>query len=297
MRRTTSIAIIISIFLFSSSLVFAGKKRAGEAVVKVKSNEQIISIAEDLQAVVADSIPSSSTYLLTFSESRSVDEVVDELNSNADVELASINTSIDIPEVFQISQGFPDESVPIFNKGISPQDYYAQEGTYDIGIDSAQLLSTGQGVVIAVIDNGIDYLHPLMLNSNILDGHDFITISSDASEQPGTIYGHGTFVTGLLLLTAPDVSIIPLRAFDGDGIGDQFNVAQAIDWAVRHGADIINMSFGTTDMISVLSEAIDDANSKNVVMIAATGNEGTAIPSYPAAHPDVIAVSAVDMSE
>lgn len=297
LRKTTLIAILTSLVLLGTTFAYAGGKRAGEAVVKVKSNSQIASIAEELGVVVADSIPSSRTYLLKFPVTRSVDEVVAQLNDIENVELASINTTIGLPEVFQISQGFPDESVPIFSKGVSPQDYYAQAGLYDIGIDSAQLISTGKGVVIAVIDNGLDYSHPLMQNSNILAGHDFISLSPDASEQPGTIYGHGTFVTGLLLLTSPDASIIPLRAFDGDGIGDQFNVARAIDWAIREGADIINMSFGATEMIDALRVAIEEATNNNIVMIAASGNEGSTLPYYPAAHPDVIAVASVDTLE
>ncbi len=276
---------------------YCRREKAGEAVVKVKGNTQAISVATDLDAVVIDSIPSKRTYLFKFSKARSVDEVVAKLNSNANVESATTNTTIDLPEVFQISQGFPDESEPIFNKGISPKNFYAQEGSYDIGIDSAQLISTGSNVIIAVIDNGIDYSHPLIQNSLILTGHDFISTGSDASEQPGTIYGHGTFVTGLLLLTAPDASIIPLRAFDGEGVGDQFKVAKAIDWAVRHKADIINMSFGTTEMIEALRIAIEDATNNNVVLVAASGNEGSELPFYPAAHPDVIAVASVDTLE
>ncbi len=294
LKKTTLIAIFL---LLGMSVVHAGGKRLGEAVVKVKANANVTSIAAELQLIVSDSIASNRTFLMKFSKNRSVDEVVAQLNSYDAVELASFNTSIDIPEVFQISQGFPDESEPIYNDGISPINFYGQASSYDIGIDEAQLIATGQNVIIAVIDNGLDFNHPLIQNSDILTGRDFISISSDASEQPGTIYGHGTFVTGLLLLTAPDASIMPLRAFDGDGVGDQFNVAKAIDFAVRHGADIINMSFGTTDMIDALYDAIDDANDNNVIMIAASGNEGSSIPSYPAAHPNVIAVAAVDEAE
>ncbi len=299
MRRYLKQPALIAIFLllFGVIIANAGRKRAGEAVVKVKSNVQASSVAADMNAVIADSIPSQRTYLFKFSKNRSVDEVVAELNANTNVELASSNTMIDIPEVFQISQGFPDESVPIFNDGVSPMSYYEQEGYYDIGIDSAQMISTGKGIVVAVIDNGLDLSHPLMQSSNILAGYDFILDSSDPSEQPGKIYGHGTFVTGLLLLTAPDVSIVPLRVFDGDGVGDQFNVALAIDWAANHGVDVINMSFGTTEMIDVLRLAIEDAARKNIVMVAAAGNEGSIIPYYPAAHRDVIAVAAVDTLE
>ena len=294
-KRTTLIA--LSIFLIGATLTHAGGKRAGEAVVKVKTNAHVASIAEGLQLTVADSIPTHRTFLLKFPKNRSVDDVVNQLNGNEFVELASVNTTIDIPEVFQISQGFPDESKPILNKGISPHDFYGQASSYNIGIDSAQLFSTGKDVTVAVIDNGLDYSHPLIQSSNIISGHDFVTTGGDGSEQLGTIYGHGTFVTGLLLLTAPDVSIMPLRAFDGEGVGDQFKVAKSIDWAVKHGADIINMSFGTTDMIDALRSAIEDATNNNVVMIAASGNEASTLPYYPAAHQDVIAVASVDTLE
>ncbi len=294
LKKTTLIAIFI---LFGITVVNAGGKKLGEAVVKVKANANVTAIAAELQLIVSDSITTNRTFLMKFSKNRSVDKVVAQLNSYNDVELASFNSSIDIPEVFQISQGFPDESEPILNKSVSPVDFYGQAGSYDLGIDDAQLIATGKNVVIAVIDNGIDYSHPLMISSTVLPGHDFILNTSNPSEQAGSIYGHGTFVTGLLLLTAPDASIMPLRAFDGEGVGDQFNVAKAIDWAVKHGADIINMSFGTTELIDVLQSAIDDATLNNVVMIAATGNESSDLPYFPAAHPDVIAVAAIDTLE
>ena len=296
-KHIMKIALVISLLILNSSFGIAGTKKNGEAVVKIKNNANVISVAEEIDAIVADSIPSKKIYLFKYSKDRSVEEVVSLLNENQNVELASENSTIGLPEVFQISQGFPDESVPIFNKGESPKHYYYQGGTYDIGIDSAHIFSTGAGVVVAVIDNGLDYSHPLIQQANILNGHDFISQGPDASEEPGSIYGHGTFVAGMLLLTAPDISILPLRVFDGDGIGDQFNVVKAIDWAIRQNVQIINMSFGTDEMIDILKDAIDDAIDEGIILVAAAGNDGNSNIAFPSAHPDVIAVASVDTLE
>lgn len=286
---------VLLLFIFVSSLTAAPKP--GQAIVKIHNGQGIDAVAAAHNLVVADSISSTSTFLVTFSDTRTVDDVVFELNADNSVELASGNLEIGLPEVNQISQGFPDESQPIFNNGSEPINYYGQAGSYNLALDSAHVRSTGENVVVAVIDNGLDLTHPLMLSSNIMTGHDFIDISSDPSEQPGSIYGHGTFVTGIILLTAPDCIIMPLRAFDGDGNSDQFIVAKAIDWAVRHNADIINMSFGATELTATLNEAIINAHDAGVTMVGASGNDGLQINHYPASHQDVIAVAAMDTLE
>jgi subtilisin family serine protease len=91
--------------------------------------------------------------------------------------------------------------------------------------------------------------------------------------------------------------ILPLRAFDSEGIGNSFAVAEAIDYAVMQGADIINMSFGMYTANDVLSNAVDAATSAGVTMVASVGNESVQQATYPAAYDDVVAVSAIDTLE
>jgi subtilisin family serine protease len=107
--------------------------------------------------------------------------------------------------------------------------------------------------------------------------------------------GHGTFCAALIAVTAPDATIMPLRAFDDNGNSDLFTLAKAIRYARRNGAQVLNMSFGTLTDARVLREAINDARAGNVLLVASAGNNNTSSPQYPAAYPGVIAVAATDL--
>ncbi|MGY3718747.1 S8 family serine peptidase [Sutcliffiella cohnii] len=87
---------------------------------------------------------------------------------------------------------------------------------------------------------------------------------------------------------------MPIKAMGAEGYGTTFDIGKGIIWAVDHGANVINMCLGNYQPSSLLKEAIDYAYNKNVVLISAAGNENTIQPSYPAAYPEVLSVSAVD---
>src|SRR5262245_14197736 len=84
-------------------------------------------------------------------------------------------------------------------------------------------------------------------------------------------HAHGTVVAGILAAIAPDAMIMPIRVFNDQGEADQFTIAQAIRWAVDHGADIINMSFGTLDNSKVLKDAIEYASRSGVTLVSSAG--------------------------
>src|SRR5205085_7200936 len=107
-------------------------------------------------------------------------------------------------------------------------------------------------------------------------------------------FGHATMVAGIVHLGAPGVRIIPIRAFKNDGFGSMADVVQAIYWAVDHGADVINMSFGSPDSSPELEAAIQYAASNKVICVASVSNQNSTAPSYPAALKNVIAVAATD---
>jgi subtilisin family serine protease len=108
-------------------------------------------------------------------------------------------------------------------------------------------------------------------------------------------HGHGTMVAGILVAVAPGAMIMPLRAFDDQGQSDEFTIAKAIRWAVDHGADVINMSFGTLSQPKVLKDAINYADRNGVTIIGSAGNDNTDAPQYPAAFDKVVSVGATDL--
>jgi hypothetical protein len=107
-------------------------------------------------------------------------------------------------------------------------------------------------------------------------------------------FGHGTMVAGLIHLIAPTAQIMPLKAFLADGTADESNVISAIYYATDHGASVINMSFGFSDISDALMKAINYASRKGVVCVASVGNSSQSSLVYPAAFGNVIGVASVN---
>lgn len=162
---------------------------------------------------------------------------------------------------------------------------------------------TGKGVVIAVIDTGVDYNHP-DLRENIIGGKDF---TGKGDYMDGNC--HGTHVCGTIAAAnngsgivgvAPDAKILALKALDDNGAGDMRNVIAAIKYATDYGVDIISMSLGGPGS-PALHRAVKDAVAKGITLVCAAGNEGDGDPnteefSYPGAYAEVIEVGAIDFN-
>jgi len=266
----------------------------GQAVIRLAKSGRPESILRWAGANLKDSIPGRHTFLVQMPGRISLDSLLSRLARLPGVLYAEPNYELQLPETYQMSISFPDDDAPPLLNGVDPASFFAQPAAYFLGIDSAQLTSTGLGVTVAVIDNGFDFTHPLLAPRLLAVGYDFVNNDSDPSCDSGAVFEHGTFVAGLIALTAPDCALLPLRSFDGNGLGTTFSAADAIYYAVSHGASIINMSFGTTSNSTVLSQACSAATAAGVHMIAASGNNSSSIPSYPAAYPGVIAVSGTD---
>jgi membrane-anchored mycosin MYCP len=176
---------------------------------------------------------------------------------------------------------------------------------------SAWPISNGTGVTVAVIDSGVDRTQPQMSAIHYADPHNVVTGSSDVED----CVGHGTAVAGIIAApprsdtsfvgVAPGVTLIPVRQTDENGKGSSTGIAAGIDWAVAHGARVVNISAGTSTPSAPIEEAIARARAHDVVIVASAGNDGQTsgvrAKAYPAAYAtaydNVIAVAAVDQSD
>ncbi|HEY2383652.1 MAG TPA: S8 family serine peptidase [Terriglobia bacterium] len=116
-----------------------------------------------------------------------------------------------------------------------------------------------------------------------------------ASANPA--YGHGTECAGVLAAIAPNSLIMPLRIFDSNGNSDLFTIAKAIRYAANHGAQVINMSFGTLTDSNAVRSSISYAQSLSLTLVASAGNNNTTSPQYPAAYSGVITTAATNISD
>jgi serine protease len=166
-------------------------------------------------------------------------------------------------------------------------------------------VSTGEGVIVAVIDTGVDAQHP-DLAANVLSGYDAV---ADLAGESTDVHGHGTHVAGTIAsvtgnnmgvtAVAPDVRILPVKALSDDGSGNVSDTAEGVIWAAGNGAHVINMSLGGPVRSVALGNAVAYARSLGVTVVAAVGNEreqGSPV-SYPGADEGVIGVAATTSSD
>ncbi len=144
--------------------------------------------------------------------------------------------------------------------------------------------------------------------TSILDNQNVVTLNSFTaailSQSTTSIldgmpasFGHGTMTAGLVHLIAPGATILPLKAFADDGTSDLFNIVQAIYYAADHGANVISMSFEISQSSPALQNAVQYALSKNVTLVAASGNDGQQMMVYPAGYNTVVGVASTTNSD
>jgi subtilisin family serine protease len=174
----------------------------------------------------------------------------------------------------------------------------AQYAVAQLRLPQAHAMVRGMNVTIAVIDSGIDAKHPELANS-VSDSFDAL----GSKEGPHT---HGTGIAGAIVAharlmgSAPEARLIAIRAFGSGAKGAEstsYVILRGLDYAVEHGAQIINMSFaGPKDPL--VERGIAATAARGIVMVAAAGNAGAKSPPlYPAANPNVIAVSGTNAQE
>ena len=189
--------------------------------------------------------------------------------------------------------------------------YRTQYAIDNLNLPEAHGVNRGAGAVVAVIDTGVQSNHPELVGKTIA-GYDFIDQDrtpndvgnrrdDDGDGEKDELVGHGTHVAGIVALAAPEARIMPVRALDTEGRGTTFGIAKAIRYAVRNGADVVNLSLGSSQETDLLADLLgdddDDEEEGRVVFVAAAGNDNNSVRQFPAAEENAIAVTSVDQQK
>lgn len=172
--------------------------------------------------------------------------------------------------------------------------------------DQVRGVATGKGVVVGVVDDDFNRQHEdLKAEGKIVTGIDGrsgkavltpdspLTSGTHGTGSAGTIgerLGNGVGGAGV----APDAILMPVRIFDEQGYVGTFQTARALVWAVDHGAQVLNNSWGGGGYTQLLKDAFDYAQSRNVVVVGSAGNDRRDLQNGPGAFTGSISVGATD---
>jgi subtilisin family serine protease len=277
-----------------------------EVIVKLFQSTDLGSIASDydLGLILLDQFGSRPIYRLQILDGASPPDRASALAADPRVVYAEPNFLGIAPEAKQ-QVSWAKRQVS-WAKGDPAVEYAEQWSVSVIRLNEAHTVTRGAGVTVAVLDTGVDFAHPA-LAGRLVAGYDFVDMDADPSEEgiygQNIAFGHGTHVAGLVALVAPEASIMPVRVLDPDGVGNIWVLAEALAYAMNpdgnpntaDGADVINLSLGSTNHTSLLTDIVsaatcDQSNggcldgNRGAVVIAAAGNDGSGTLEYPAAE-------------
>ena len=288
--------------------------RAGDnqIIVRLHSADALAQFDAKYGTTVLAALPDGVTYLLRLPEGDNVDQDAAEMSTDPSVYQARPNQLIGIPEpalpATAPSPAAEPSSMPFFDGQRGPGAYTSQYALTLIHAQQAWAITTGVGEVVAVLDTGVDAAHPqlqgrLTAGFNALDGSGNTLetkagIDSNGDGYPDGAYGHGTDVAGIVALTAPGATIMPVKVLDSDGVGTAFGVALGIYYAAAHGARVINLSLGMAGRDGTIGDALAYAIKQGAVVVASAGNDGLSnVIQSPASEDGVVAVAATDSAD
>lgn len=269
----------------------------GEIVVDVKDNlsdGEIASLANEFGITLRDNSPGvkgdGNVEIADVDASR-IDDLIRRLSADPRVEAAE---RMNVAEMY-----------------FTPNDpkYTEQWHMSRAGAEKAWEYSCGLGVTVAVVDTGIacydqdGFMKGTDLaGTSCVPGYNFVAKNEIAADDQG----HGTHVAGTIAQTTNNgigvaglahcAKLMPVKVLSARGWGTMADVAEGIRWAADHGAQVINLSLGSSSKSKVVENAVTYAYKKGSVVVAAAGNSGRSV-GFPAAYPGVIAVSATDKND
>lgn len=303
----------------------------GEYVVKLKDGLMTMNrttLSQSLRSYVKSKIPGQNIVVIQRPTFELEQSVVKSLSQNPMVDIIEPNY------IYRINKLPNDPKLDLLwgMKNFGQEDSARRKGVagVDIGAEQAWDIQTGsRDVVVAVIDTGVNYNHPDIAanawtneieangkpgvdddgNGYIDDihGYNFVNNTGDPMDD----HGHGTHCSGTIGAKGDDgqgivgvawnVRIMGVKFLSAQGGGTLEDAIKAIDYATKMGAKIMSNSWGGGGFSETLKQAIERANAKGALFVAAAGNEtnnNDASPTYPATYnvPNVLAVAAVDNS-
>ena len=235
-------------------------------------------------------LPGIKAYVLTLEEGMSVEEAVAAWSQNPQVEYAE-------PDFIASAQMTPNDTFFSYQYALSNTGQAIHIPGNPQGKPSADIKAPAaweetqgdENVVVAVLDTGLDLLHPDLKNKVVSGGRDFVNDDFDASDDNG----HGTYMAGIIGAetnnslgiagAAWNCRLLPVKVLDNSGLGEYSKIAQGIVWAADNGAAVINLSLGYTEPSATLRDALKYAYERGTVLVAGTGNAGGPV-EYPAAY-------------
>lgn len=244
--------------------------------------EQIAALNDALSAGIVKQIPQLKIYRLSFPDGSDMEAVKQRYAESSLTQKVEPNYVARVP-------------VQKVNDPKSGEQWNLQKAR----VPEAWSISAGSpDVVIAVVDTGVDAEHPDLAHQ-LQSGYDVLTGTHGI---PVDDNGHGTQMAAIIAaegnnaLGVAGVSwksrIMPIKVLDAGGAGSYTDIIEGLIYAADHGADIINLSLGGYAYSEMMSDAVQYAHDKNVVIVAGAGNDGSNYPIYPAALPHVLGVVA-----
>ena len=270
----------------------------GEAIVRLVATASIGDFNAEYQTTTLRSIASRNIYLVQLPDGPDPEQWKETADADPDTAWVELNYYGQVPEArgrcFYTTAG--DDA----------QQYLDQPAWGQIGLPTAQSQTTGDGIVIAAVDSGIDATHITLFNAILPGGWNFVEdnantadvgdgLDNDGDGDIDEMTGHGTHVAGIIRRIAPDAWLLPIKVLDSEGLSDNFTLAAGLFYAIDAAVDVINVSVGSTYNSEAVLDAVLEAQSLGIVVVAAGGNADTHLPEeYPALNPGVIGVTSVN---
>lgn len=231
-------------------------------------------------------------------------EIINDLNSLSEVDYAEPNYILYLGSLPNDTYVDPDQN-NTWSTGAWSQNYEDLWNLKRIEADRAWEISQGEGIKVAVVDSGVDYNQEDIKNNILRDeqgnivGYDFANNDNDPMDDNY----HGTHVAGIIAATknngkgiagvAPEAKIMPIKISGNAGSFPLEKAVSGIDYAISHGAQVINASWGADYYINSLEDIVNYAISQNIIIVACAGNSGWYGHTwYPAKFSSVISVGA-----